>query len=42
LQGRVSGGAFGVYSYENDYFDAHIFDEFSFEKAIPRGYQAKD
>jgi hypothetical protein len=34
---RISGGAFGVYSYENDCFDVHIFDEFSFEKPILRG-----
>jgi hypothetical protein len=37
LWGGVNGGAFSVYSYENDCFDVNIFDEFSFEKAIPRG-----
>ncbi len=41
LQGGVNGGAFSVYFYENDCFDVHIFDEFNFEKAIPRGLSSQ-
>jgi len=37
LQGGDNGGAYGVYSYLNDSFDVHIFDEFGFEKAIFKG-----
>jgi hypothetical protein len=29
------------YFYENDYFDVHIFNEFSFEKVIPRGLSSQ-
>jgi hypothetical protein len=31
------GGTSSVYFYSNDCFDVHIFNEFSFEKAIHRG-----
>ncbi len=34
---RNNEGTFGVYSYWNDYFDVHIFDEFSYEKTIFSG-----
>jgi len=37
LQGGDNGGAYDVYSYWNDCFDVHIFDEFIFQKEIPRG-----
>ncbi len=37
LQGGDNRGAYDIYSYWNDCFDVHMFDEFIFEKEIPRG-----
>jgi len=37
LQGGNNKGTCDVYSYWNDCFNVHIFDEFSFEKTIFRG-----
>jgi hypothetical protein len=36
LQGGDNKGTYNVYFFLNDLFDVHIFDEFSFEKSIPR------
>jgi len=36
LQRGDNKGTCNVYFFLNDLFDVHIFDEFSFEKLIPR------
>jgi hypothetical protein len=41
LQGKNNKGTSFVYSYWNDCFDVNIFDEFSFEKGIPRGLSSQ-